>query len=205
MFQNNPFNNNMQFENFQQSNFQNPINFQQSNFQNSNFQQSNFQSSNFQNFQNPNNNNPINNNNTIPININENENKEEKLNPKTYIPERSLSNYFNQNFLSDGSLKGKDFNVQCHKIILCASSNYINEYLKNSNDKEIPIPEYIQSDFSKASSKEAIDIILKYAYSNQNVEEIRNLINENNIFTILQFSHCLGIQNLNNFLEDLMI
>ena len=145
-------------------------------------------------------NNLNNDNNDNNINI-----EDPNLNLKNYIPERTIFSYYNSNFLSDALLKGNNFSIPCHKIILSAASNFVNEYLKNSNEKEIPIPELIESNFSKSSPNEAIDIILKYIYSNQNIEEIKNLINEYNIFTILQFSHSLGILNLNHYLEDLII
>ena len=167
-------------------NIQNPNNFPYNNNIQSNIQMSQ--------------NNFNNNNNDNNINI-----EDPNLNLKKYIPERTIFTYYNSNFLSDALLKGNNFSIPCHKIILCAASNFVNEYLKNSNEKDIPIPDIIESNFAKSSPNEAIDIILKYIYLNQNIEEVKNLINEYNIFTLLQYSHSLGILNLKNYLEDLII
>ena len=55
------------------------------------------------------------------------------------IPERSLTDYVNDQFLSDAILKLNDIQFYFHRIILISCSDYINNYfisLKNNNNSE---------------------------------------------------------------------
>ena len=55
------------------------------------------------------------------------------------IPERSLTDYINDQFLSDAILKLNDIQFYFHRIILISCSDYINNYfisLKNNNNSE---------------------------------------------------------------------
>ena len=156
-----------------------------------------------------------NDNNPIKNNIEENE----------ILPERSLSNYINNKFLSDAILKLKENEFYIHKIVLCSCSDYINnqfisnpqqkEKEKNEENKEskeniidnkdmaiINFPEIIPSSFGGGNRLNCIDKILKYCYSNQVFKSIESDINQYNIFTLLELSHCLGIKTLKLNLEN---
>ena len=152
-------------------------------------------------------------------------NKDNTLEDKEIIPERSLSNYINNPFLSDAILKLNDFEFYFHKIILCPCSDYINNIIssnseqkenneinnnenknenENKNDNKIDnkgkliinFPEIIFSSFGGGNSKICIEKILKYCYNNQDFKSIESDINQYNIFTLLELSHCLGIKSL---------
>ena len=74
---------------------------------------------------------------------NDNKNIKEKLpeveEDEPIIPERSLTDYINDQFLSDAILKLNDIQFYFHRIILISCSDYINNYfisLKNNNNSE---------------------------------------------------------------------
>lgn len=61
----------------------------------------------------------------------EDQNMEEPI-----IPKRILSDYINDQFLSDCILKFNQYNFYFHKIILCPCSDYINLLLKETQTDE---------------------------------------------------------------------
>ena len=162
-------------------------------------------------------------------NYNINNDKNLLIEEEEIIPERSLSNYVNNKFLSDAILKINDNEFYIHKIILCSCSDYINNIInsnsipkekenkeinnENENNKDkiiINFPEIISSSFGGGNRINCIEKILKYCYNNQSIKSIEPDINQYNIFTLLELSHCLGIKSLklnlekkiiNNFLE----
>ena len=170
--------------------------------------------------------NDLENGNTIKNNNNIEENE--------IIPERSLTNYINNKFLSDAILKIHENEFYIHKIILCSCSDYINnQFLSNPQPKEkekneennenktnkesreneidnkdkivINFPEIIPSSFGGGNRLNCIEKILKYCYNNQVFKSIENDINQYNIFTLLELSHCLGIKTLKLNLENKII
>ena len=130
---------------------------------------------------------------------------------KSVIPERTLSNFYGKDFLADAILKVDEFEVPFHKIILCAASDFIYKYFTlNKNVQEnqktiITLPEVMKSAFSRGNNKDCIDKILKYCYNNQDIKSIESDITQNNVFTLLELSHSLGIKSLNQNLEKLII
>ena len=162
-------------------------------------------------------------------NINDDElNKQDKLEKdEQIIPERNLLKYVNNPFLSDAILKCDNNEFYFHKIILCASSDYINiavseyvdnnkeknnteEYNKSENKKDnenmiINFPEIISSSFGGGNRKNCIEKILNYCYNNQDFKYIDSDINQYNIFTFLELSHSLGIKSLKLHLEKKII
>ena len=151
------------------------------------------------------------------------------------IPERSLTDYINNSFLSDAILKLNDIEFYFHKIVLISCSDYLNNYfnaLKNQNidnkpNEEKPeneenneakaqenknkdkiivnFPDIISSSFGGGNKKNCIEKILKYCYSNQNFKSIDSDINQYNIFTMLELAHSLGIKSLKLNLEKKII
>ena len=155
-------------------------------------------------------------------------NRQEKLSEdEQIIPERNLLKYVNNPFLSDAILKCDNNEFYFHKIILCASSDYINfvvsepvnnnkeknqkeEDNKSENKKEngiiiINFPEIISSSFGGGNRKNCIEKILNYCYNNQDFKCIDSDINQYNIFTFLELSHSLGIKSLKLHLEKKII
>ena len=180
--------------------------------------------------------NRINQNYTRENNLNiENDNEKLKndnntpLEDNEIIPERSLSNYINNQFLSDAILKLNDIEFYFHKVVLCSCSDYINniiisnlEQKENKENKEdkneenqnkidnkgktiINFPEIISSSFGGGNRKMCIEKILKYCYNNQNFRSIEPDITQYNIFTLLELSHSLGIKSLKLNIEKKII
>ena len=164
--------------------------------------------------------------------------KEKEITPEEeepIIPERSLSDYINNPFLSDAILKLNDLEFYFHKIILISCSDYFNNYflsLKDKNLEEKPIedkpqneennevknqdtknknkiivnfPEIISSSFGGGNKRNCLEKVLKYCYSNQNFKSIESDINQYNIFTMLEMAHSLGIKSLKLNLEKKII
>ena len=139
----------------------------------------------------------------------ENQNEEMKYKQEEpIIPERTIISYYDDSFLTDSCLKGKNFDIPCHKIIIAAASNYVNEYLKLCNNKEnimIEVPEIFQSEFSMGNHKYCMETLIKYCYSNQDFNIIKDDISKNNIFTLLGYAQCLKINSLIKHLERMII
>ena len=166
------------------------------------------------------------------INIKEGEKISEDEDEKI-IPERSLNDYINDQFLADAILKLNDIEFYFHKIILIPCSDYLNNYfislkdknndnpevkpedegnnevkdLQNKNQNKIIInfPEIISSQFGGGNKRNCLEKVLKYCYSNQNFKSIESEINQYNIFTLLELAHGLGIKSLKLNLEKKII
>ena len=161
------------------------------------------------------------------------EKEKEENDDEPIIPERSLTDYINNEFLSDAVLKLNDIEFYFHKIILTSCSDYFNEFftsLKNSNNnpeeikenienkeeaKEsenkyknkliVNFPDIISSNFGGGNKKNSLEKIMKYCYSNQDFTSIEKDINQYNIFTLLEMAHSLGIKSLKLNLEKKII
>ena len=138
----------------------------------------------------------------------------QKNNPfleKEILPERTLSHFYGNDFLTDAILKTEEFEVPFHKIILCAASDFLYKYFtinKNSPENQktiVNLPEIMKSSYSRGNKKECLEKIFKYCYYNQDIKSIESDITQNNCFTLLELSHCLGIKSLNQNLEKLII
>jgi len=159
-------------------------------------------------------------------NINNFNKQDESSDDNQIIPERNLLKYVNNPFLSDAILKYENNEFYFHKIILCASSDYINfivsEHGNNNKEKTIKeednnkienrkeneiinFPEIISSSFGGGNRKKCIEKILNYCYNNQDFKCIDLDINQYNIFTFLELSHSLGIKSLKLHLEKKII
>ena len=140
---------------------------------------------------------------------NQNINKENSFLEKPITPERTISNYYNNEFLSDAVLKGENFEIPFHKIILCSASDFLNEYFTlnpNMTQKtNVNLPEMMKSSLSQGNKKECLDKIFKYCYYNQEISSIESDINLNNCFTFLELAHCLQIKSLFANLEKMII
>ena len=177
--------------------------------------QNNFNPFNSYNNINPRNNIPQNQNQNQPKNQNNSENNNN--NPfltKEIIPERTMSHFYGNEFLADAILKTEEFELPFHKIVLSAASDFLYKYFtlnKNSvqeNPSQKPIvnlPEIMKSSFSRGNKKECLEKIMKYCYYNQDIKSIESDITQNNCFTLLELSHCLGIKSLNQNLEKMII
>ena len=69
----------------------------------------------------------------------------------------------------------------------------------------INIPELVPSSLGGGNRKQSMEKILKYCYNNQDIKSIESDITQNNVFTLLELSHSLGIKSLNQNLEKLII
>ena len=165
------------------------------------------QMNNFNSYNNINNTNIPQNQKNIQKNIDNNN----KILEKEIIPERNLSHFYGNDFLTDAILKTEEFELPFHKIVLCSASDFLYKYFtlnKNSQENQKPIvnlPEIMKSSFSRGNKKECLEKIFKYCYYNQDIKSIESDITQNNCFTLLELSHCLGIKSLNQNLEKLII
>ena len=145
----------------------------------------------------------------------ENENENEVINnnnsflEKPIIPERTISNYYSNEFLTDAILKGENFELAFHKIILCSASDFLNNYFKLNPDitqkSVIDLPLIMKSSLSQGNKKECLDKIFKYCYYNQDIKSIESDITQTNCFTFLELAHCLQIKSLCCNLEKIII
>ena len=165
--------------------------------------------------------NYMNNLNNIPPNKTQTKNKDNQKNEennnqflnKEIIPERTMSHFYGSQFLTDAILKVDEHEIPFHKIVLCAASDFLYKYFNmNQNAQENPnqktivnLPEIMKSSYSRGNKKECLEKILKYCYYNQDIKSIESDITQNNCFTLLELSHCLGIKSLNQNLEKLII
>ena len=165
--------------------------------------------------------NYMNNLNNIPPNKTQTKNKDNQKNEennnlflnKEIIPERTMSHFYGSQFLTDAILKVDEQEIPFHKIVLCAASDFLYKYFNmNQNAQENPnqktivnLPEIMKSSYSRGNKKECLEKILKYCYYNQDIKSIESDITQNNCFTLLELSHCLGIKSLNQNLEKLII
>ena len=91
-------------------------------------------------------------------NINNFNKQNESSDDNQIIPERNLLKYVNNPFLSDAILKYENNEFYFHKIILCASSDYINFIVSEhgDNNKEKTIKE---EDNNKIENRKENEII----------------------------------------------
>ena len=156
---------------------------------------------------------PMNNVNSYNIKEIQNQTKENnnQFLDKLVIPERTISNFYGNDFLSDAVLKVDEFNLPFHKIVLCSASDFLYKYFTlNKNEQQnqkavVTLPEIMKSTYSRGNKKDCMDKIIKYCYNNQDIKSIESDITQNNCFTMLELSHCLGIKSLNQNLEKLII
>ena len=177
------------------------------------------QNINIRNSENPTINNYNNTNNNWNNNINFSQKKtkiqeNKKNNPfldKEILPEKTISHFYGNEFLTDAILKTEEFEIPFHKMVLCAASDFLYKYFilnKSAQENQKPIvnlPEIMKSSYSRGNKKECLEKIFKYCYYNQDIKSIESDITQNNCFTLLELSHCLGIKSLNQNLEKLII
>ena len=136
-------------------------------------------------------------------------NKQNPFLEKLIIPERAISNYYGNEFLTDAILKGENFELPFHRIILCSASDFLNNFFTLNPDMTqktvVNLPQIIKSSFSQGNQKECLDKIFKYCYYNQDIKSIESDITQNNCFTILELAHCLQIKSLCLNLEKIII
>ena len=64
----------------------------------------------------------------------------ENINPfleKEILPERTMSYFYGNDFLTDAILKTEEFEIPFHKIVLCSASDFLFKYFKlNKNNQE---------------------------------------------------------------------
>ena len=157
--------------------------------------------------------NTLNSYNNINISQNQIQKKKENITflEKPIAPQRTMSDFYGMDFLTDAILKVDEFELPFHKIVLCAASDFLYKYFTlnpgtQDNQKTIVnLPEIMKSSFSRGNKKECLEKILKYCYHNQDIKSIESDITQNNCFTLLELSHCLGIKSLNQNLEKLII
>ena len=128
---------------------------------------------------------------------------------KPIIPERAISNYYSNEFLTDAILKGENFELSFHKIILCSASDFLNNYFKLNPDitqkSVVDLPQIMKSSLSQGNKKECLDKIFKFCYYNQDIKSIESDITLSNCFTFLELAHCLQIKSLCSNLEKIII
>ena len=128
---------------------------------------------------------------------------------KPIIPERAISNYYSNEFLADAILKGENFELSFHKIILCSASDFLNNYFKLNPDitqkSVVDLPQIMKSSLSQGNKKECLDKIFKFCYYNQDIKSIESDITLSNCFTFLELAHCLQIKSLCSNLEKIII
>ena len=159
--------------------------------------------------------------------------KIQEVKDEPVIPERSLPDYINKQFMADAILKLNDIEFYFHKIVLISCSDYINNYFisvknnnlegktieenpenggnnenrnqENKNKIIVNFPDIIPTSLGGGNKKICLEKVLKYCYSNQNFKSIESEINQYNIFTMLELAHSLGIKSLKLNLEKAII
>ena len=140
--------------------------------------------------------------------------KKEKIvqEDKPIIADKTISDFFQNEFLADAILKVDENEIKFHKVVLCAASEFLYKYfsLNKSNEGNqglqiVSLPEIMKSSFSRGNKKECAEKILKYCYNNQDIKSIEGDITQYNCFTLLELAHCLGIKSLNKNLEKIII
>ena len=132
---------------------------------------------------------------------------------KPVIPEKTISDFYQNDFLADAILKVDENEIKFHKVILCVASEFLYKYFSTSKTNEenqggiqtVLLPEIMKSSFSRGNKKECAEKIMKYCYNNQDIKSIESDITQYNCFTLLELAHCLGIKSLNKNLEKLII
>ena len=131
---------------------------------------------------------------------------------KPIIPDKTISDFYQNEFLSDAILKVEENDIKFHKVILCSASEFLYKYFslnkpneENNGIQTVSLPEIMKSAFSRGNKKECVEKILKYCYNNQDIKSIEGDITQYNCFTMLELSHSLGIKSLNKNLERLII
>ena len=131
---------------------------------------------------------------------------------KPIIPEKTISDFYQNEFLSDAILKVDENEIKFHKVILSAASEFLYKYFslnkpgqENNGMQTISLPEVMKSAFGQGNKKDCIEKVMKYCYNNQDIKSIEDDITQYNCFTILEMAHCLGIKSLNKNLEKLII
>ena len=132
---------------------------------------------------------------------------------KPVIPEKTISDFYQNDFLADAILKVDENEIKFHKVILCAASEFLYKYFSTNKSNEenqggiqtVLLPEIMKSSFSRGNKKECAEKIMKYCYNNQDIKSIESDITQYNCFTLLELAHCLGIKSLNKNLEKLII
>ena len=122
--------------------------------------------------------------------------------------------FYNNELLTDCIIVNKVTNKEylAHRVILAAGSKYFFHLLVNQagtltqkdNKFVLELPEKLNSKFV-FEDDDAIPILLKYLYSNQNSEAIKSEFTNKNIFQIMALSHSLGIKSLNTSLNEYII
>ena len=131
---------------------------------------------------------------------------------KPIIPEKTISDFYQNDFLTDAILKIDENELKFHKVILCSASEFLYNYFSSSKPSEenqglpvVSLPEIMKSSFSRGNKKECAEKIMKYCYNNQDFKSIESDITQYNCFTILEIAHCLGIKSLCKNLEKMII
>ena len=132
---------------------------------------------------------------------------------KQKIPEKTISDFYQNDFLADAILKVDENEIKFHKVILCAASEFLYKYFSTNKPNEenqggiqtVLLPEIMKSSFSRGNKKECAEKIMKYCYNNQDIKSIESDITQNNCFTLLELAHCLGIKSLIKHLEKLIM
>lgn len=103
-------------------------------------------------------------------------------------------------------------NNSVHKVVLSSASKYVYDFFKLNTEREkrddkdiITVPDVIQSVFCSSDPKACLLIVLKYCYSNQSYEAIQEEVTDDNIYSILQFAHCLNVMSLIVHLEKRIV
>ena len=140
---------------------------------------------------------------------NENDNNQNLFLERPIKPERMISYFYGNDFLVDAVLKGDNFELPFHKIVLCSASDFLLNYFKINKEMtekaNVNLPEIMKSSFSQGDKKECLDKIFKYCYNNQDIKSIESDITQNNCFTFLELAHCLQIKSLCSNLEKIII
>ena len=159
-------------------------------------------------------------NQNIPINMNlmkpqENQSQTNIKNvqeEKPIIPDKTISDFFQNEFLADAILKVDENEIKFHKVILCAASEFLYKYFSLNKPNEenqalqpVSLPEIMKSSFSRGNKKECAEKLMKYCYNNQDIKSIEGDITQYNCFTILELAHCLGMKSLCKNLEKIII
>ena len=131
---------------------------------------------------------------------------------KPIIREITISDFYQNDFLTDAILKIDENELKFHKVILCSASEFLYNYFSSSKPSEenqglpvVSLPEIMKSSFSRGNKKECAEKIMKYCYNNQDFKSIESDITQYNCFTILEIAHCLGIKSLCKNLEKMII
>jgi BTB/POZ domain/BTB And C-terminal Kelch len=105
-------------------------------------------------------------------------------------------------FLSDCVVRIENSEFLAHRLVLAAYSGYFFKFFQTNPEVTIAFPEYLKPTNCKTSLIDLFPHVLKFLYSNMDLEIITKILNPDNAFLLLSVSSTLEIKTLATMTED---